>query len=125
VVSVLKKRLGAMNCTSDHYKIIDIVCEVYGTSYREIVKACRRREYIYPRYACYYFLRKYTNLTTTDIGRLFGKIHSTVVCARKTYDDLLFFDKEILKKHKEIEERLIFRNIPYGIDALIEEYEKF
>ncbi|MDR2652243.1 MAG: hypothetical protein LBC68_08015 [Prevotellaceae bacterium] len=114
-----------MNYTSDYYKIIDIVCEVYETSYREIVKPCRRREYIYPRYACYYFLKKHTNLTFSNIGSLFGQNHTTVSHACKPYDDLLFFDKEILKKHKEIEGRLIVRNIPYGIDALIDEYAKW
>ncbi|MDR2066116.1 MAG: hypothetical protein LBP85_10480 [Prevotellaceae bacterium] len=109
----------------DHYKIIDIICLVYDTSYKEIIKPYRNWKYIYPRYACYWFLRKYTSLTTTKIGLLFGKKHSTVINAGKPYDDLLFTDKTVKEKHEEIERRLVRNNIPYSVNGLIEEYDKW
>ncbi|MDR0754559.1 MAG: hypothetical protein LBF04_04140 [Prevotellaceae bacterium] len=113
-----------MNYISEHYKIIDIVCEIYGTSYRKIITQSKRREYTYPRYTCIHFLRKYTNLTTTKIGLLLGRGHSAVVIAGKVYEDLLLIDI-IKKKHNEIENRLTVRNIQYNTDCLIDEYENW
>jgi chromosomal replication initiation ATPase DnaA len=110
---------------NDHYKIIDIVCEVYGTSYITIIKPCRRQEYVFPRYACFYFLRKYTKLTNADIGMLFGKRHSSIINAHKPYEDLLFCNKNVRKKHEIIIRLLNKKSIPYNENALICEYEKW
>ncbi|MDR1348273.1 MAG: hypothetical protein LBJ63_07630 [Prevotellaceae bacterium] len=110
----------------DPYKIIDTVCEVYKTSYKALVKSSRKREYIYPRYACYYFLRKHTGLILVDIALLFGKNHATVVSGLKAYDDLMFFYGDIREKHDKISELLNKQTMPYiSYESLFREYEKF
>lgn len=53
-----------------------------------------------------YFLREYTNLSTTEIGKLIGRDHTTVIHYLKIYKYEFRFNEEFRNFAKSIKEEL-------------------
>jgi len=56
--------------------------------YNELDTRCRRREYIYPRYYIFKYLRYCHNWQFTKIGYLFNVDHSTVIHGLQKFEEL-------------------------------------
>jgi len=62
--------------------ITQAVCQHYGVKVKEITSKSRKQNFVAPRQLAMYLCHKYTQLTYSHIGRLFGKRdHSTVLYA--------------------------------------------
>ena len=66
----------------------------------------RKQEVVYTRMIIAYFLRQYTTLSTTKIGRLINRDHSTIIHYLKAYDSEFRFNKDFRNFAKRIEEDL-------------------
>lgn len=66
----------------------------------------RKQEVVYTRMMIAHFLRQYTILSTTEIGRLINRDHSTIVHHLKAYDSEFRFNEEFRNFAKRIEEDL-------------------
>lgn len=75
--------------------ILSVVCKHSGLTIHELKKKTRKRSVCQYRQLAFYFLLKYTRLTTTKVGEIFILNHSTVIHGRKNSLSLIEFDKEI------------------------------
>ena len=66
----------------------------------------RKQEIVYPRMVIACFLRQHTALSTTEIGRLINRDHSTIIHYLKTYDSEFRFNKEFRNFAESIKEEL-------------------
>ena len=92
-------------------KIIQTVCRTWRVLYSDVCGRCRKRELVFARMTIANFLREYTPLSTTEIGALISRDHSTVIHYIKTYKDEFRFNKE-------------FRNFAESIKRELQEKEK-
>ena len=90
-------------------KIIQTVCKTWNRSLDDVCGRSRKQDVVYTRMTIAYFLRRHTTLSTTEIGRLINRDHSTIVHYLKTYDSEFRFNKEFRNFAKSIKEEL------YGI----------
>lgn len=59
--------------------IIEAVCDHFDLEFTETIKRNRQAKYVLCRTMIVYFLRKHTNLTVKEIGKVFGHDHTTVL----------------------------------------------
>ena len=69
--------------------ILTEVCRHYDVSVHDVMGKCRRGEYIFPRHFAMYYVRQYTSLSLSEIGRMVGKDHATVLHSIRTVNDLI------------------------------------
>lgn len=74
--------------------IIENACKEMNVTFEELL-TLRKRYYIVRKQILMTLLIEHTNLGVTDIGKIFGRDHSTVIYARKTIYDLTFSDPEV------------------------------
>jgi len=85
-------------------KFIIKVCEYFSTT-KEILEQnnhSRLREYIMIRQFIWYFLREYTRMSYSELGRIFNKDHATCLYAVKTLAGYLEFDKKTIEDYKNL-----------------------
>lgn len=87
-------------------RIIQTVCRIWQVLYSDVCGRCRKRELVFARMAIANFLREYTPLSTTEIGALISRDHSTVIHYIKTYKDEFRFNEEFRNFAKSIKEEL-------------------
>jgi hypothetical protein len=87
-------------------KIIKIVCDDFGVTKEQIITRNRYRELCVPRQVIMYFVRKYTQLTYIEIGKLVERNHVTAVYANKTIQTFCETDKKFNRRIRIIENRL-------------------
>jgi len=76
---------------------------VTSYSYDTLTLKKRKRSMVHARQLIFYFLKKYTSYTLKNIGKFFGKDHTTVIHGIQTINDLLYVeDKEILEWEQDI-----------------------
>lgn len=92
-------------------KVIQAVCRKWNVSIDDVCGRSRKQEVVYTRMIIAYFLRQYTTLSTTKIGRLINRDHSTIIHYLKTYDSEFRFNKD-------------FRNFAESINRELQEKEK-
>ncbi|MDR0755156.1 MAG: hypothetical protein LBF04_07190 [Prevotellaceae bacterium] len=100
-----------MNNVIKPNEIINIVCNIYGLTFKEIDQKRRFRKIVEARYAIIYFIDKYNSdrLTLQDIGILFENVnydYSTVAYAIKKYKEFVEFNKYVKKKYELIENKI-------------------
>lgn len=66
----------------------------------------RKQEVVYTRMMIAHFLRQYTPLSTTEIGALISRDHSTVIYYLKAYESEFRFNEEFRNFAKSIKEEL-------------------
>jgi len=86
--------------------IIRIVCEVMEIHPDLISLKTRKREIVVCRQMVYHVLSMYFDYSLAFIGRLFKQDHATVIHAKKTIRNLLFSDREILKRYETIKKMI-------------------
>lgn len=87
-------------------RIIQAVCSKWRVTYNEVCGRFRKRELVFARMTIAHFLRQYTALTTTQIGRLIGRDHCTILFYLQNYDSEFRFNKEFRNFAKSIKEEL-------------------
>ena len=87
-------------------KIIQTVCKTWSTSLDDVCGKSRKQEVVYTRMTIAYFLRQYTKLSTTEIGNLINRDHSTIVHYLKAYDSEFRFNEEFRNFAERIKEDL-------------------
>ena len=87
-------------------KIIQTVCKIWNVSLDDVCGRGRKQDIVYTRMTIAYFLRQHTILSTTEIGRLINRDHSSIVHYLKAYDSEFRFNKDFRNFAKRIEEDL-------------------
>jgi len=67
--------------------IINTVSEVFGYSFKEILKKSRKPKYVECRKAICYFLVKYTTLSQENMGYILKRNHTTAFHAKQWVSD--------------------------------------
>jgi hypothetical protein len=65
------------------------------------------RRTIYTRYIVWYNLKKHTDMSWSELGKLFNRNHATVICGLKVYSDIHDTDPEFRNAVNKIEETFI------------------
>ena len=98
---VLTDRKFVGNVT-DSLKVMlikEVVSKIYNINFQEMVKKSRQRHRVDARHALCYFLRKYTNLSYKNIGKVLeNRNHATILSSCRTYQD--FLDTEEVHRSK-------------------------
>jgi chromosomal replication initiator protein len=79
--------LKAKECTPE--QIIERVGAHYSVSSENIVGRSREKSISLARHVSMYLIRQLTDLTLDEVGKLFGKDHSTVIHSIRKIEDLL------------------------------------
>ncbi len=96
-------------CDIDANSIIDIVCDEFSISVKDIIGSSRLKKYAEPRHLAQYLIRELTGLTFPKIAEIFGgRNHSSVLHAcRKitkeidTDENLKYVVHNLIRKIKE------------------------
>lgn len=86
--------------------IIDAVCSDFYITESQLKSKKRLRHLADARKIVSYLLRKYTNLTTSKIGEILNKDHSSIVAEGKATHALLEKDKLFSERLKRLEKNL-------------------
>lgn len=78
--------------------LIKRICESFNVSKKELMSKRRFRPFVDARNVGMYILHKHYNLSSTAVGKVFGKDHSTVLHACKSIEGFIEFDKELKQK---------------------------
>lgn len=90
---LLKKKEISLTLTAD--EIIAKVCKSQLLKTEEIQTKSRKRELVYTRNLCMYFMREKMNLSLKLIGKKFDRDHTTVIHAIDAINDLCFSNEYI------------------------------
>lgn len=75
--------------------IIQYVCNFFCQQKSDILGKRRFVEFALVRQFCMYMIREKTHLTLRSIGEIFGKHHTSVICAIKRIDGYASYDDEL------------------------------
>ncbi len=88
--------------------IVDTVSKVTCVSLQDLENDSKKRRLVIARHLCFFYLRKYTDKSLSEIGTLFNRDHTTVMHGIKTVGDLVYIkDKELAATMFKIEEFFI------------------
>jgi chromosomal replication initiation ATPase DnaA len=73
--------------------IEEVACEAFGANLCEMLNGSRERQCVEARYFSIYWRRKHKKQTTFEIGKIYGRDHSTVTNAEKALATWLEVDK--------------------------------
>ena len=87
--------------------IISAVCNRYGVKAKELMSKSRKQAVVLPRQLAMYLIHKYTDMSYSQLGRLFGKRdHSTVLYACNQMAHRISVDKQFRRVVEELEAAL-------------------
>ncbi|EQA34927.1 chromosomal replication initiator protein DnaA [Leptospira inadai serovar Lyme str. 10] len=110
IEEILKNRIfRKKNLQLSHDKVIEFVSNSYSLDPKEIMGKSRKKELIVPRHLCMYILYKSYRLSKSQIGRIFGGEHTTVIHAVRKIESLIKEDKNFSDKVNEILSRFQFQ----------------
>jgi len=84
-------------------EIEEIVAKYFNVSPSPLHLRCRRNEIVIPRMITMFLAHKYTFLSTVELGRYYGRHHTTVIYALKEMEDRFIDDRIFRAKLKSIE----------------------
>jgi chromosomal replication initiator protein len=88
-------------------KVIPVITSFYGVDLEELEHKTRKREIVMARQVAMFMIYKFCQLSSTDIGKLFGgRDHTTVFHSRKTVQDLMDTDQRYWLQIQEIERQI-------------------
>lgn len=90
----------------DANAIIQCVSRYYGVSQEEILGKSRAKPFVYPRQIAMYLARSHTSLSFPDLGRVFGRDHTTVLHAVQRIMDDKSKDPQLQCDIKRLEDEL-------------------
>lgn len=76
-------------------KIIEEASRIYGISVEDIKSSKRSKEISTPRHIAVYVIRKITNLSVVEIGKLFNRDYSTVIASINKITEEILTDREM------------------------------
>lgn len=88
-------------------KVLDTVAAKYGISYVEMTGKCRTASYVRPRQISQYLAIRLTGKSTTMIGRVFQRDHTTVLHSKWRIEELLKSDPKLGKEIQTLQEELL------------------
>ena len=91
----------------DARSIIDAVASAYAVDLKDLLGSSRVKGLVTPRHVSMWLIRRHTQLSSPEIGRLFGKDHSTVLHACGKVDGQLEGDSGLRSIVQMIERNLI------------------
>ena len=71
---------------AEYLDIIAQVCDEYSVTINNVMGSSRVHDFVFARQACYFALQK-MGLSSTQIGRLMGRDHSTVLHGIKIHKE--------------------------------------
>ena len=74
-----------------------------------ILNKSRKHEYVWARQIGMYFLTKHTDISLSDIARIYKKNHATVFHARKVVTNLMQVTQKIKTEIKIIEKKVLYK----------------
>lgn len=87
--------------------ILSAVCSRYGVKAKELMSKSRKQAVVLPRQLAMYLIHKYTDMSYSQLGRLFGKRdHSTVLYACNQIAHRISVDKQFRREVEEFEAAL-------------------
>lgn len=88
-----------------------VVCDFYGRTMDELKSKSRKRQLVWPRQVCIYFLKKETTLSLAHIAKMFGeRDHSTACYSIQLVKNIL--DTEpMVKRDVSMLEELIHKEL--------------
>ena len=87
--------------------ILSAVCSRYGVKAKELMSKSRKQAVVLPRQLAMYLIHKYTDISYSQLGRLFGKRdHSTVLYACNQIAHRISVDKQFRREVEELEAAL-------------------
>lgn len=102
VISILDVR-----CEEKENQIIEAVSDIMGISVEDIMSRKRNAEINYTRQIAMYFLRNYTRLKLSSIGKKFNRHHSTVMHSIDKITGLIGFYDDVTRLVDKIEYHVI------------------
>lgn len=87
--------------------ILSAVCSRYGVKAKELMSKSRKQAVVLPRQLAMYLIHKYTDMSYSQLGRLFGKRdHSTVLYACNQIAHRISVGKQFRREVEELEAAL-------------------
>ena len=86
--------------------IVSYISLIKQLSISQLKEKNRKREIVYARQLCMFFIKEKTSMYLTGIGKLFGKDHTTVIHAVQTIKDLVYSDPRVRTEIDELRNRL-------------------
>jgi chromosomal replication initiator protein len=86
--------------------IMMTVCQQMNISERVITTRSRQREAVRARNVIMYLIKKYTECSLVEIGKIVHRDHATVAHSLNTMDDLMSYDAVLRQEVKSIERAL-------------------
>ncbi len=87
-------------------EIVAHVCRYFRIDADSLAAKSRKRSVLYPRQLAIYLIRKYTDEPLQRIGALFGRDHSSVLHAARTFERKLSSSPKVRRETEFIEEQL-------------------
>lgn len=88
-------------------RIASVVAKNYQISNTEILGKSRKAEIVLPRHIAIYFCRSLLDVSLMDIGRFFGRDHTTIMSSVKKIEKEAAIDQEMNKVIYELRKKLI------------------
>lgn len=95
---------GVSGKISESARIIDIVVKEFNLSLNELMGVRRFRSIVYPRQICMYLIKRNTHLSLTQIGKIFGKDHTSVIHSCNSIRDHLDTNLKARRDFLKLEE---------------------
>ena len=67
-------------------RIIEVICHYYELPYKIVIGKSRIPRFVIIRHITIYFIKKRTDLSLVDIGKLFDRDHTTIIHALKNVE---------------------------------------
>lgn len=83
-------------------KILEVVAKEYGVDADELISKCRKRRVAEARQMAMMLLCKVLDFASTEVGKMFGRDHSTVLYSVHRAEDLISVDKAAQRHHANI-----------------------
>ena len=83
------------------YSIFKAIEKVTGISKDELTSKARHRPIVEGRYLFAYIIKKKTNLTLNQIGKLLNKDHCSIIFYNKQMDNYIKSDKHLINMYNK------------------------
>ena len=86
--------------------IIAVVAEHFQVNTDEIMSPKRNSKVVIPRHIAMYIIRKYNDITQTEIGRIFGRNHASIIHAIDNVEAMLLTNNDFKANYDTIIKKL-------------------
>jgi hypothetical protein len=116
--------LPALRGVSTADIIIDMVCEHFNVTKKNLMGTSRKQIFVYPRHLANYLIRKTTRLRVTEIGKVFGRDHTFVVFATKKIKDKISINEDDIVDVLNYFKNELFHHLTISMPSTVESFIK-